>query len=142
MHYLMGIVGFCWATIVFCMLFFPVTVPVILIFPWLMWGRRARMLTTPIPWSVWYPSLIIAIMFLWGTAFGQRTNGPWHGYQWPAAVGVGMFVGACVLGRREWRRSNRDRRVAARLMVQIWFGAVGTFVVAAGVSAGSGLGAL
>ena len=142
MHYLMGVVAFSWMTIVYCVVFFPVTLPALLVFPWLMWGRSARRSPTPVRRSVWYPSLTIVIMFLWGTAFGQPLNGPWHGYQWPAAVGLGIFVVACVFAWREWRRSNWDRRVAGLLMIQMWFGAVGTFIVAGGVSAGSGLGAL
>jgi hypothetical protein len=75
-------------------------------------------------------------MFVWGTPFARRMPGPWLGYQWPALVCVGLFVSAVVLAWRAWHRSHRDRRVTGLLMLQLWFGAIGTYVVAVGVSAG------
>jgi hypothetical protein len=136
MRYLACLIGFCWMTFLFAIAWFPITVPVLLAFPWLMWGRKARQLTTAIPWSVWRPTLAIAAMFLWGIPFALRVPGPWHGYQWPALVCVGLFAGASVLAWREWQRANRDRRVAGLMLLQLWFGAIGTYVVAVSVSAG------
>jgi membrane protease YdiL (CAAX protease family) len=142
MRYLLGMVGCAWVTILFCIAFFPITIPVLLSFPWLMWGRPSRRTAAAVPRSVWLPAPVIAAMFLWGTAFSQPTRGPWQGYRWPALVALLLFVVACVLGWRVWQRSGRDRRVTALLMLQLWFGAVATFVVVEGVSPGNGLGAL
>jgi hypothetical protein len=142
MHFLMGVVGCAWVTLVFCGLFFPITIPVLLLFPWLMWGRPSKQKVAQLPRSVWLPCVLVVLMFFWGTAFGQSTTGPWHGYRWPALVALGLFAVAGILSWRVWQDSGRDRRVTALLMLQLWFGAVATWVVAAGVSPGNGLGAL
>jgi hypothetical protein len=141
MHYLLGMIGIAWVTILFCIAFFPITIPVLLLFPWLMWGRPSKRTVARVPRSVLLPSLLIVSMFLWGTTFSQTTTGPWQGYQWAALVALLLYMAACVLGWRVWQRSGRDRRVTGLLMLQLWFGAVATYVVAVGVSPGNGLGA-
>ena len=142
MQFLGGVIGMLWATIVSSILLFPITVPVLLIFPWLMWMGPSAKRTDAVPRSVWFPVVGIVLLLVWGTAFGVSQKAPWHGWAWPAAVGVGIYVSCCVLAWRVWRQSGRDRRVTGLLLVELWFGGVATWVVAAAVSPGSGLGAL
>lgn len=134
-------IGLLWLTMLYCALFIPATVPVLLISGWLVWSRQSPA-RADVPRSVWSPSIMTGLMFLWGSAFGQPSTGVWHGFRWPAAIAGGLFVAACVLAWRVWQRASRDRRVTGLLVGQLWFGAVATWVVAGAVSPGSGLGAL
>ena len=113
MQYLYGAIGLAWMTIVFCGFCFPITIPILLVFRWLMWIRPST-----------------------------KTRGPWDGYRWPATVALGLFAICCAVAWRTWRRSGRDSRVMGLLVVQLWFGVIALWVVAAAVSPGSGLGAL
>jgi len=140
--YLEGMVGLCWMTIVICVILFPITIPVLILFPCLMWGWPASRTIVTVPRSVWLPSALIVLLFAWAVPFLQTPIGPWNGFSWPAFVAIGIFATACTLGLRTWQRAARDRRVAGLLMLQLWFGAMATWVVAGAVSRGNGLGSI
>ena len=142
MQYLYGAIGLAWMTIVFCGFCFPITIPILLVFRWLMWIRPSTKTRGPIPKSVMIPIVLIAVMLIWGAIFSGSPRGPWDGYRWPATVALGLFAICWAVAWRIWRRSGRNSRVMGLLVVQLWFGVIALWVVAAAVSPGSGLGAL